>query len=198
MFADAVQPSTVTANAPPIQCLLTPQGPAYEKPAIALSYPSTSLLFGDEREKVNDKPISEQLTVRFPPEQFGRDYDYTITLVQPEEGPQLPRTTHTRCASQPARGTGAMSSAARRADVAEAVRSLRDKRFSTYHSTAGRPPPCPEASGTGAAHRGGFRTLSNLRRPWPGGPRRRSPVTDAVSDAATMVCVRQTTPAFAE
>ena len=87
MFADAVQPSTVTANAPPIQCLLTPQGPAYEKPAIALSYPSTSLLFGDEREKVNGKPISEQLTVRFPPERFGRDYDYTITLVQPEEGP---------------------------------------------------------------------------------------------------------------
>ena len=87
VFADAVQPSTVTANAPPIQCLLTPQGPAYEKPAIALSYPSTSLLFGDKREKVNGKPISEHLTVRFPPERFGRDYDYTITLVQPEEGP---------------------------------------------------------------------------------------------------------------
>ena len=87
VFADAVHPSTVTANAPPIQCLLTPQGPAYEKPAIALSYPSTSLHFGDEREKVNGKPISEQLTVRFPPERFGRDYDYTITLVQPEEGP---------------------------------------------------------------------------------------------------------------
>ena len=113
VFADAVQPSTVTANAPPIQCLLTPQGPAYEKPAIALSYPSTSLLFGDEREKVNGKPISEQLTVRFPPERFGRDYDYTITLVQPEEGPHLPRTTRTRCASRPARGTGAMSRDAR-------------------------------------------------------------------------------------
>ena len=168
MFADAVQPSTVTANAPPIQCLLTPQGPAYEKPAIALSYPSTSLLFGDEREKVNGKPISEQLTVRFPPERFGRDYDYTITLVQPEEGPDPAQGLHVQGALHglPAARARCRAGAARRADVAEAVRSLRDKHAAaSTDSTAGRPPPCPEASGTGAAHRGGFRTLSNLRRP---------------------------------
>ena len=68
-------------------------------------------------------------------------------------------------------------------------------------TAVGRPPPAqtsPEASGTGAAHRGGFHTLSDLRRPWPGGPRRRSRVTDAVSDAATTVCVTQTTPACAK
>ncbi len=87
VFADAVRPSTVTANAKPIQCLLTPQGPVYEKPAIASSFPHVDFLFGDGIEQVNGKLISKQLAVRFPPERFGRDFSYTRTLVQPEEGP---------------------------------------------------------------------------------------------------------------
>ncbi|HWN07560.1 MAG TPA: hypothetical protein VNO53_10405 [Steroidobacteraceae bacterium] len=87
VFADAVRPSTVTANAKPIQCLLTPQGPVYEKPAIASSFPHVDFFFGDGIEQVNGKLISEQLAVRFPPERFGRNFSYTRTLVQPEEGP---------------------------------------------------------------------------------------------------------------
>lgn len=43
----------------------------------------------------------------------------------------VPRTTHTGFALRPARGTGAMSRAARPADVAKAVRSLLGRRFTT-------------------------------------------------------------------
>ena len=44
VFADETRRATVTSSAPAIQCLLTPQGPAYEKPAIAASAPFADLL----------------------------------------------------------------------------------------------------------------------------------------------------------
>ncbi len=143
VFGHEVQRSTVTVTAPAIQCLLTPQGPAYEKPAIATSSPFINLFFGDEAQRVGDKPVSEQLAVRFPPERFGQDYSYTRRLTQPE-GEARPRKEYTYtvrftacprqgrdvegCAAGAAAASRASLPAAGSQDAARATRSAVSRR----------------------------------------------------------------------